>query len=238
MQTIKLYESVGDETGYVSYIQHMGNDGLTIVNAARASFNVEKEALDERDKKLISYLCKHQHTSVFEHNIMTFKFHVPLFVARQHMRHRTWSYNEVSRRYTKVGIEFYNPSFFRTQHASNRQASNLDKIDPIIKSVKGTNYTWDTSCSQAVKAHAEQSLKLFDDMIAAGVAKEQARMVLPQNLYTTYWGTVNLSNLWKFYKLRTHEGAQWEIQQVANACIEIAKKYWPQAIEALLENNL
>ena len=237
MQPIKVYKSVGDETGYVSYIQHMGNDGLTIVNAARASFNVEKETLDERDKKLIAYLCKHQHTSVFEHNTMTFKFHVPLFVARQHMRHRTWSYNEISRRYTKVNIEFYNPSFFRTQHAVNRQASNLDKIDPVIKSVKGTNYTWDTSCSQAVKAHAEQSLKLFDSMIAAGVAKEQARMVLPQNLYTTYWGTVNLSNLWKFYKLRTHEGAQWEIQQVANACIQIATNYWPQAIEALLKNN-
>ena len=77
----------------------------------------------------------------------------------------------------------------------------------------------------------------FDDMIAAGVAKEQARMVLPQNLYTSYWGTVNLSNLWKFYKLRSHEGAQWEIQQVANACIQIAKNYWPDSIQALLENN-
>ena len=107
MQTIELYESVGDETGSVSYIQHMGNDGLTIVNAARASFGIEKETLDEKDRKLIAYLCKHQHTSVFEHNTMTFKFHVPLFVARQHMRHRTWSYNEISRRYTKLNIEFF-----------------------------------------------------------------------------------------------------------------------------------
>ena len=230
-----IYE---DNIGCVELIDHMGND-KSAVNAARVSFlrDTKDQSLTARDKKLINYLVSHNHTSPFEHMTVTYRVTVPLFVRSQVMRHRTFSYNEVSRRYTKVGIEFYNPSFFRTQHASNRQASNLDKIDPTIRSIQGTNYTWDTSCSEALRTHTEHSLKLFNDMISAGVAKEQARMVLPQNLYTSYWGTVNLSNLWKFYKLRSHEGAQWEIQQVANACIDIAKHYWPEAIQALLDHN-
>ena len=110
----------------------MGSD-LTIVNSARVSFGVEKEKLDARDKKLINYLVKHRHTSTFEHNVVTFKFVVPLFVRSQHMRHRTWSYNEISRRYTDVDINFYEPKSFRTQHKSNRQASNTDDlINPLI----------------------------------------------------------------------------------------------------------
>ena len=90
--TIYLY---GDDIGKVELVQTIGND-LSVVNAARVSFGVEKEELDERDKKLINYLVKHKHTSTLEHCFMTFKFVVPLHVRSQHHRHRTWSYNEIS----------------------------------------------------------------------------------------------------------------------------------------------
>ena len=130
--TIHLY---GDDIGRVELIQTIGND-LSVVNAARVSFGVEKEEIDEKDKKLINYLVKHRHTSTLEHCFMTFKFVVPLYVRSQHHRHRTWSYNEISRRYTNVGIEFYEPTSFRTQHKTNRQASNLDMVNPNINSFK------------------------------------------------------------------------------------------------------
>ena len=81
--------------------------------------------MDEKDKKLIRYLINHKHTSTLEHNVITFRFTVPLFVRSQHHRHRTWSYNEISRRYTEEDIKFYQPLKFRTQHKSNRQSSNL-----------------------------------------------------------------------------------------------------------------
>lgn len=111
---IPLY---GDGIGSVRYIQHMGSD-LTVVNSARVSFGVEKTELDNKDRKLIKYLIKHRHTSTLEHNAVTFRFVVPLFVRSQHHRHRTWSYNEISRRYTDKEIRFYLPKTFRTQHKS------------------------------------------------------------------------------------------------------------------------
>ena len=91
-KTIELY---GDGIGKVEYLSHNGTD-LTIVNSARVSFGVEKDELDDKDKKLINYLIKHRHTSTLEHNLITFRFMVPLFVRSQHHRHRTWSYNEIS----------------------------------------------------------------------------------------------------------------------------------------------
>ena len=127
-KSIDLY---GDGIGKVEYVEHMGSD-LTIVNSARVSFGVHKEELDERDIKLIKYLIKHKHTSTLEHNFITFRFKVPLFIRSQHHRHRTWSYNEISRRYTDVNLEFYQPTEFRTQHKSNRQASNDERIDPVL----------------------------------------------------------------------------------------------------------
>ena len=213
----------GDGIGRVDLVDYMGDD-LTIVNSARVSFGKHKEALDEKDKRLVNYLVKHRHTSTFEHNVITFRFTVPLFVRSQHHRHRTWSYNEISRRYTDINIQFYEPAEFRTQHKSNRQASNPDDVaDPTL-------YTPVQKASEAVRMHHEESMQLFDKLIAAGVCREQARGVLPQNMYTEYYGTVNLSNLLKFIDLRTHEGAQWEIQKVAEACLDIAEELWPVAV--------
>lgn len=228
-KTIDLY---GDGIGKVQYIDHMGSD-LTIVNSARVSFGVEKEDLDARDKKLINYLVKHRHTSTFEHNVVTFKFVVPLFVRSQHMRHRTWSYNEISRRYTDKDLAFYCPSTFRTQHKSNRQSSNLDEINPLMYPDL-SDPTFGVSCAEQLRKHTGRSLVLFENLMAAGVCREQARMVLPQSMYTEYYGTVNLNNLLKFIGLRTHEGAQKEIQDVALACLDIAKNLWPEAVNAYI----
>ena len=224
---IELYD---DGVGAVEYVEHMGDD-LTIVNAARVSFGKHKEKLDDKDKKLIKYLVDHRHTSTFEHNVVTFRFIVPLFVRSQHHRHRTWSYNEISRRYTDIDIKFYEPTKFRTQHKSNRQSSNTeDLIDP--------KYAWDgETYSSAVKNFHRESLVFYENMLDAGICREQARGILPQNMYTEYYGTVNLNNLIKFIDLRTHEGAQWEIQQTAIACLDIATCLWPHSIQAYRNNK-
>jgi thymidylate synthase (FAD) len=235
----KSIDIYGDGIGRVDYVNHMGDD-LTVVNSARVSFGVEKDELDGRDRKLINYLIKHRHTSTLEHNLTTFRFTVPMYVRSQHHRHRTWSYNEISRRYTDVNIKFYEPQSFRTQHKSNRQASNAEElIDPEVG-----DYTYDDGfifkcipCEDEdmhclVEAYHKMSLDVFNMMIDKGVCREQARGVLPQNLYTEYYGTVNLSNLLKFIDLRTHEGAQWEIQKVAEACLEIATDLFPVTVGA------
>lgn len=224
--SIDLYD---DGIGSVDYVQHMGSD-LTIVNAARVSFGAEKKRLDAKDKKLIKYLIKHRHTSVLEHNFVTFRFKVPLFIRSQHHRHRTWSYNEISKRYVSTNLGFYEPESFRTQHKTNRQASNDDNINPEIDWSDATHQG--QKASDVVKDHHVYCHKLYDDMIEAGICREQARGVLPQNAYTEYYGSCNLNNLLKFIELRTHDGAQWEIQQVANACLKIAEELWPETIKA------
>jgi len=230
-QKIFLYE---DKIGSVEYVDHMGND-LTIVNAARVSFGKHKEQLDEKDERLIKYLIKHKHTSTLEHNIVTFRFCVPLFVRSQHHRHRTWSYNEISRRYTDADLKFYETNKLRTQHKSNRQASNLnDIIDPIMEYDNPTcSVPGKALASDLIKKHHKRSLEFFDNLIEAGVCREQARGVLPQNMYTEYYGTVNLNNLIKFIHLRTHDGAQHEIRVVAEACKKIAADLWPTAMKSL-----
>ena len=231
-KTIHIYD---DNIGKVEYVEHMGDD-LTVVNSARVSFGAKKEELDDRDRKLIKYLIKHRHTSTLEHNAVTFRFCVPLYIRSQHHRHRTWAYNEISRRYTDVDIRFYEPQGFRTQHKSNRQASNAEElIDPQMLFIPDDPGSNKITASWKLRAHHNHSLALFNQLIEAGVCREQARGVLPQNMYTEYYGTVNLNNLLKFIDLRTHEGAQWEIQQMANACLEIATDLFPITVGAYRE---
>jgi len=226
--TIYLYD---DNIGRVQYVQHMGNDKMA-VNAARVSFGQHNnKPLANKDKKLIKYLLKHKHTSPFEHVNITFKFVVPLFVRSQHHRHRVWAFNEVSRRYTSKNIQFYEPKEFRQQHESNRQAS---KDDELINPAVGTGNLYlpsEMKASRLMKEHNIHCLKLFHGMLAKGVCREQARMALPQSLYTEYYGTVSLHNLLKFIDLRTHEGAQWEIRKAAEACLEIAEQHFPETIK-------
>jgi len=222
---IPLYE---DSKGFVELVDAVGSD-LSVVNSARVSFGKHKSELDEKDKKLIKYLIKHKHTSTLEHCFVTFRVKVPLFVRSQHHRHRTWSYNEISRRYTDFDIQFYEPLTFRTQHESNRQASNVsDLIDPVLPQ-------WGTSAATAIRHHHKASLQLFEELIEAGVCREQARGILPQNMYTEYYASANLNNILKFIDLRTHEGAQWEIQEMAKGMLEIITKLYPVTVGAYRE---
>ena len=171
-KTIYLY---GDGIGKVQLIENYGSD-KSVVNSARVSFGQHKEELDERDKKLINYLIKHRHTSTLEHCGITFKFVVPLYIRSQHHRHRTWSYNEISRRYTDVDFRFYEPKVFRTQHKSNRQASNAEELinpEMVVDCNPGR-------AEGLVRLHHAMSLSLFNNLIEAGVCREQARGVLPQ----------------------------------------------------------
>lgn len=231
-QVIKLF---GDKVGKVEYIDHMGSD-ITTVNAARVSFGRTRTQIDEKDEKLIKYLIKNNHTSPFEHCSLTFRFTVPLFIRSQHHRHRTWAYNEISRRYTSIDMEFYEPSKFRTQHESNRQASKDEDIDPL-SCYRFADFSCFNKASKLVKMHNKCSLELYNSLVKEGVCREQARGVLPQNLYTSYYGTCNLHNLIKFINLRSHSGAQWEIQQVAKACQTIAEKHFPITMAAFKETR-
>lgn len=210
----------------VHYIKHMGDD-LTAVNAARVSFGNEKTELDEKDKKLINYLAKHEHMSPFEHQVLTIKVEVPLYIRSQMMRHRTFSYNEISRRYTDKDLEFYIPDTFRKQHKSNRQAS------------EGELSEMESNIAQQKFYMAHESM--LDDYRylteVCGVCREQARGILPQNLMTEFIMTGNLRNYAHFIKLREHEGAQAEVQEVAEQIRNIIIDKFGYTALALLEKK-
>ena len=221
--SVDLY---GDDVGKVQLIQHYGDDKM-VVNSARVSFGKHTEELTEKDEKLINYLIKNRHTSTLEHCGATFKFVVPLFIRSQHHRHRTWAYNEISRRYTDENLQFYEPEEFRTQHKSNRQASNEEElINPELE-----QYFY-LQASDKVRGHHCASLSLYNELIDAGICREQARGILPQNLYTEYYGTANLSNLLKFIDLRLDSHAQWEIQRVAEAMLDILTDLFPVTVNS------
>jgi thymidylate synthase (FAD) len=218
---IFLYD---DNIGFVEYIQHMGHD-LTIVNAARASTGKESTVFEEKDKKLLDFLIRSGHTSTLEHNLLTVRCKVPLFVSKQHMRHRTQSYNEISRRYTAEQIDFYFPQALRPQDKKNRQATLQEDYNPTLDSTGLT-------ASDSLQQHCETSLKVYQEMIDKGIGRELARMYLPQNLYTTYWATANLHNWMSFIEKRDHIDAQLEIRQLAQGVSQIIQELWPQAHEA------
>lgn len=204
--------------GWVGLIDHLGSE-TTLVNAARVSFGKIKKEMDERDVKLIEYLIANKHTSPLEHMVFTFSIHCPLFVRGQWHRHRTWSYNEISRRYTEIDMEFYTPPKLRRQAESNRQASFAD--DSFA----------DETLRQAIEKHNIESLKLYDNLLENGVCREQARGVLPQNMMVTFWGTVDLANLIHFLDLRDSEHAQWEIREYAVAIKKLIKPLIPNVAE-------
>lgn len=209
----------------VYYIDHMGSS-LTVTNAARVSFGNEKQKLDSKDKKLIKYLADHQHMSPFEHLSLTVKLEVPLYIRSQIHRHRTFAYNEISRRYTDKDMEFFLPETYRTQHKSNRQAS-ADDLNKMLS---------DVLLCETESLH-DYCLKFYYRLIASGVCKEQARGVLPQNLMTEFYMTGNLRNFTHFIKLREHEGAQVEVQEVAKQLKEIILNKFGYAAEVLLKGE-
>ncbi|MDP3986696.1 MAG: FAD-dependent thymidylate synthase [Nanoarchaeota archaeon] len=229
-KSIKLYGEVGDYIGEVSYVDNMGDD-KKIINAARVSYGKEIEEIKEKDVTLLKYLMDNKHTSPFEHCSVTFRFSVPLFVRSQHMRHRTWAFNEKSRRYSSEDIKFYEPQSFRSPHKEDIQASNEEKFDPDM-SKYSTQSAYNLICE-----HHDRSFRLYDALLDAGVAREMARGVLPQNLYTEYYGTCNLHNLMNFLNLRNSEHAQYEIRQVAKAIQEILCDLFPITMKLFLDKS-
>ena len=234
MERVFLYN---DNIGYCHTLDCMGTD-LTIVNSARVSFDVSHDKLEPRDKKLIRYLYRNKHTSPFEHCSVKFECNVPLFVARQHMRHRTWSFNEVSRRYTDVNLEFYQPEEFRPQAETNRQASVHDgaMVNPVIQVIRGTQHAWPTTAAEMLKSHTRKSIKLYNRMLDGGICREQARMVLPQSMYCKYVATANLHNILKFISLRDKPEAQWEIRRLAQEMGSSIAELFPEAWSAFTES--
>lgn len=204
------------DRGFVELLDHMGNDN-TVVSAARVSYLGESKGTVQ-DAKLIHYLMRHRHTSPFEQVEFQFRVKCPLFVRSQWHRHRTWSYNEVSRRYTSENIEFYTPTNLRVQAEDNKQAS-LNATVHVADRVFG---------------HSFKSLELYNEFIENGVAREQARMVLPQNMYTTFYAKTDLHNLLHFIGLRSDEHSQWEIRQYSDAMLKIIAPIVPWSVDAYL----
>jgi len=215
-----LYE---DNIGSVELIDHMGND-KSAVNAARVSFlkDTKDQELTARDKNLIKFLVGHNHTSPFEHMQATFRITVPLFVRSQVIRHRTFSYNEVSRRYTADNIQVWKPKVFRGQSNLNLQCS------------EGQSYDQEACCGIYHYAVA-QSVTLYHQLLDNGVAREMARAILPQATYTTFYMTGSVHNWVKFLKLRLDEHAQFETQLMAAAIKDELVNLYPVTMGAMLD---
>lgn len=211
-----------DNQGWISLLRHSGEE-VDIVNAARVSFGKMRKEMNEADEKLLSFLIKEGHFAPLEHITMTFLVHCPLFVRSQWHRHRTMSFNEISRRYTEVDMEIYTPTKFRVQSTDNKQASKDDEfIDEAFAK----------TASNSIKEVNETLLKTYNELLKAGVCREQARGILPQNMMTTFYATVNLRNLLHFLSLRMDAHAQWEIRQYANAIYKIIEPLYPHVIKA------
>lgn len=214
--------------GYVRLVDHMGDDDA-IVRAARVSYANDRAIRSETDNiKLINYLWKNKHTSPFEAVTFTFEIKAPIFVVRQWHRHRTWSYNEVSARYTELPEEYYVPelSQITTQHESNKQMRTEEQNTHAVKVRKALRYT-----------HIG-SFELYRTLLRDGVPRELARTVLPLATYTRMYGTVNLKNLLHFLELRVHEHAQYEIRVYAEALLEVVEHLLPGTFRAFYYNTL
>lgn len=191
---------------HVEYVDHLGDD-LRVVNAARVSFDKESPRLSEKDQKLISYLAKHNHFTPFTHVMITMRETVPIFVARQRFKHMVgFTYNEVSRRYVDDEPEFYTPEVWRKRADNKKQGSSDEE--------------WKDELGFDIEERLQYVMTdlkdLYTDMINSGIAPEQARMVLPQSMYTSYYVTGSLSAWARAYKLRIDPHAQKEIQDLAN----------------------
>lgn len=215
--------------GHVRLVESMGSD-LSVVRNARVSYDAEwRSGEDEgKDAKLINYLVKNGHTSPLEAVQFTFDIKAPIFVLRQWHRHRTWSYNEVSARYTELPEEFYVPELdqITTQSASNKQM----RTDEQHRDACGVRDVIEYAC--------KTSFEKYQLLLLHGVPRELARGVLPMNTYSHMFATVDLMNLAKFFKLRLHEHAQYEIRVYAEAMLALVEPLVPVTAAAIREHWL
>ena len=208
----------------------MGSD-LTVVNSARVSFNKES-ALDENDmltlgdSRLIAYLAKHQHITPFTHPQITLRETIPIFVARQRFKHVVgFTYNEVSRRYVDDSPEFYEPDTWRARPEGS------------VKQGSAGDHTASGYYKQKVAVFNEKARQLYQDMLNEGIAPEQARMVLPQSMITSYYVTGSLAAFARAYKQRIDSHAQKEIQDLAVQWDSIISLLYPVSWKALVSPN-
>lgn len=225
-----------------TYIDHMGSD-LSVVNAARVSFGKKSEliqgsvkedeqgdyldmVLKEGDAKLISYLAKHKHMSPFGHCFASFHVKAPIFVARQLVKHKFLRWNEISRRYVDSDPELYWPEYWRERSEDKKQGSS------------GKHPTWNhgvgTGYLDQVYETSEDSLNLYKEMVACGVAPEQARMLLPQNTMTEWWWSGSLDAFADMCNLRLKEDTQFESRLVAQDIDKQMKELFPHSWKALI----
>jgi thymidylate synthase (FAD) len=216
------------DRGFVRLVDMMGSD-LSVVNAARVSFGKRKEHFEDKDKKLIQYLAKHEHTSPFRHAYVQFHVKAPIFVFRQWMKHQIGcSWNEISGRYVEFpDDEFFTPASFRQQSKDNKQGSE-GEIDPMHRETARSAY--EMACKHAVTEYKK--------LLALGVCREQARCILPLGLYSEVYWTTSLQAAAHFIRLRSESHAQWEIQQYAHAVRSLVENAFPASLEALLSTDV
>ncbi len=214
------------EDGFVRLVDSMGDDNA-VIRAARVSYGEESKGADA-DRKLIQYLMEHNHGTPFEHIVFTFHIRCPIFVARQWFRHRIGSFNEISGRYTELHTGFFVPTLLRQNKTSNHQASiEGDFSDEEIESMMTEwNYVLDIVKST------------YESLLEKGLAREQARAILPLGTYTEFYWTVNLRSLFNFIRLRTSEDSQAEMRGYADIVKLIAEEKAPWSFEAFDKTNL
>lgn len=207
----------------VEYVDHLGTD-LTVVNAARVSFSKHKEEFGDDDKKLLKYLASHQHWTPFAHPQITLRMKAPVFIRTQCFKHKVgFTENEVSRRYVDDEPEFFVPILRQRPDNGAKQGSknefpvNLEFCDSILQS-----------------AH-QYCEAVYERLIKEGVAPEQARMVLPQSMYTEWYWTGSLASYARFYRQRTDPHAQKEIQDLARMVGEVIQPLFPESWKVLCE---
>ena len=204
---------------------HCGSD-LSVVNSARVSFDKESSSLSDKDEKLIHYLAKHKHTSPFGHAFVTFKVDAPVFVARQLVKHKFLRWNEVSRRYVDEEPDIYSPALWRTRPDNKKQGS-------------GAAFERDHQqfLQQQYVEIMDRVLYMYEYMTAYGVAPEQARMMLPQSMMTSWWWSGSLDAFADMCKLRLGPDSQTETREVAIQIAEEMVNLFPVSWKALMEND-
>lgn len=216
-------DPLGDGISSVTLVRASGSD-IDVVNAARVSYGKYVTQMSERDEKLIRFLMQHNHTSPFEHNQLSFRIKCPLYVARQWMRHRMNSYNEISYRYVKVQDEHYAPKTWRLQDTVNKQGSVGGFQDKHVTEI------YNNAINNAMQA--------YEQLLALGVCREQARGLIPMCTYTEFIFTCNLHSLCHFLKLRLSKGAQHEIKYFAYALLKLALPHFPVSLGAWKEIHM
>jgi thymidylate synthase (FAD) len=213
--------------GFVRLDQHVGGD-LSVVNSARVSVGVRHENLEEGDERLIHFLLRERHGTPFEHNSFTFHVKAPLFIFREWQRHRVGSFNELSGRYKK----FENPDFYVPKSEDFR--TQVGKPGAYSFERWKGNYK---QAQASMVRHNQDAYDLYEWYVNAGMAKEQARIVLPLSLYSEMYWTVNARSLMNFLSLRNSDQSMWEIRQYAQVVEALWAVEMPITHKAFVENE-